>query len=84
MRAHARAGARLATLAGGKGHLNVNGVGRIGKSTATTSHRCKGERCGGCVFQVKATTKRPKHFWGSQGSQYCGMCVGGTNCQGCA
>ena len=63
-----------------KGNSNGNTSsmsGAIGDGPRT-SHTCK--KCA-VIFDVKATTKTPRH---QPNSRYCGTCVGGGGCKGCA
>ena len=65
-------------LTGSRSGGNTSGMsGPVGDGPRTW-HTCKKCRV---IFAVKATTKVPKH---QPDSCYCGMCVGGGGCQGCA
>ena len=66
------------SLTGGNSGGNTSGMsGPIGDGPRT-SHTCK--KCH-VIFDVKATTKMPKH---QPDSRYCGKCMGGEGCKGCA
>ena len=68
-----------------KGNAEGNKSGMSGPIGAadTTSHTCKKcwQQGRKVIFLTKATTKTPKHC---PNSRYCGTCMGGGGCLGCA
>jgi hypothetical protein len=62
----------------GNSYGNTSGMGGPIGDGPRTSHTCKTCHVN---FDVKATTKTPKHC---PNNRYCGTCVGGSGCKGCA
>ena len=54
-------------------------AGQLAANAPRAWHKC--QRCL-ATFAAKPTTARPKHY--PPGDKYCGLCVGGKNCTGCA